>query len=889
MKSIVKPLANMNINPCKMCMPMGSATAFYGIKNCMTILHGSQGCATYIRRHMATHYNEPVDIASSSLTEQGTVYGGSSNLKKGLKNMIELYHPDVVGVMTTCLAETIGEDVPGIIEAFYEEYPQYRAIKILPVSSPGYGGTQYDGYFQALYDIVRGISMNKEKNNKVNVVTAPLSPGDTRALKKVFAMFGLSVILLPDLSENLDGGHEKEYDRLPHGGTDLADICRMGGARMTLELSGFEHKNSVGRYLEETCNVPYVRLNLPVGLRDTDAFLKQLSELSGQEIPPEFLKERSRYLDAMIDSHKYSVAGRALVFGEPDLVLSTVRLMCESGVLPVVCASGEVCPELEALVRPEVEKLAGMYFVDDFMVADRADFKDIEAMAEKYQVNLLVGSSDGRRVAEDLELPLIRRGFPIHDHVGGQRLQMLLYSGSLAYLDEMANALIDTTETTFRETLYDTYYKGSLIDKNAESKDKAELSQEELIKKKTAEHPCYNCGAHKFARIHLPVAPACNVQCNYCVRKFDCPNESRPGVTSTVLSPQEALARYQMVKEKMPNLTVVGIAGPGDALANWEHVKETLQLIRREDKDVTFCLSTNGLLLPEYAQEIAELGVSHVTVTLNAVDPHISGKIYKYIRYMGRTYEGDAAGAVIVANQLAGIRLLSARGIIIKINIVAVKDVNEGHIPEIIRKVKSMGCYITNIMQMIPVKGSAFEEVEPISRRELQVIRKSCEHIMPQMYHCQHCRADAVGTLDNDVSIDLKGFMEEKEIFDDNELVTVEEKKGDTYRFAVATKSGMVVDTHFGHAKEFYIYEYHDGRIRFSGKRKVTQYCRGEEMCEEESDRMEPIFQALEGCDGVIAMRIGLEPKKKLQMKGILPVNTYDRVENAVKKAAMEL
>lgn len=892
MKSIVKPLTNMNINPCKMCMPMGSATAFYGIKNCMTILHGSQGCATYIRRHMATHYNEPVDIASSSLTEQGTVYGGSSNLKKGLKNMIELYHPDVVGVMTTCLAETIGEDVPGIIEAFYEEYPQYRTIKILPVSSPGYGGTQYDGYFQALYDIVRGIPMDTEKNQRINVVTAPLSPADTRALKKVFSLFGLSVILLPDLSENLDGGHEKEYDRLPHGGTSLADIRKMGGASMTLELTGFAHKNSAGRYLQEKYGIPLRRLNLPVGLRDTDAFLKLLSEISGREIPRELKEERSRYLDAMIDSHKYSASGRALVFGEPDLVLSTVRLMCESGVMPVVCASGEACPELKQLLLPEIKKLADLYFVDEFTAADRADFKDIEVMAEKFKVNLLVGSSDGRRVAEDLKLPLIRRGFPIHDHVGGQRLQMLGYSGSLQYLDEMANALIDTTETTFRESLYDTYYKGTLIDEETNPKEKAELSPEEIMKKKTAEHPCYNCGAHKFARIHLPVAPACNVQCNYCVRKFDCPNESRPGVTSTVLSPEEAFARYRAVKAKMENLTVVGIAGPGDALANWKSVKKTLQLIRSEDNDVTFCLSTNGLLLPEYAQEIAELGVSHVTVTLNAVDPHVSGMIYKYIRFMGKTYEEDAAGAVMVANQLAGIRLLASLGVIIKINIVAVKGVNEEHIPEIVRTVKTMGCYITNIMQMIPVEGSAFEAVEPMSRRQLQVIRKSCEELMPQMYHCQHCRADAIGTLDHDVSIDLKGFMEEKEIPDDDELLTVYEKKEespDTYRFAVATKSGMVVDTHFGHAKEFYIYEYHNGKIRFSGKRKVTQYCQGEEVCQEETDRMEPIFHALEGCDGVIAMRIGMEPKKRLQMKGIIPINTYDRVEDAVKKAAMEL
>ena len=140
---------NLTVNPCKMCMPMGVCTALYGIKNCMTILHGSQGCSTYIRRHMATHYNEPIDIASSSLTEEGTVYGGESNLIKGLENLIKLYNPEVIGIATTCLAETIGEDVVRLSKIFYEKYPESK-VKLIPIQSPGYGGTQYGGYFTAL-------------------------------------------------------------------------------------------------------------------------------------------------------------------------------------------------------------------------------------------------------------------------------------------------------------------------------------------------------------------------------------------------------------------------------------------------------------------------------------------------------------------------------------------------------------------------------------------------------------------------------------------------------------------------------------------------------------------------------------------------------------------
>lgn len=148
-------LKSLNVNPCKMCMPMGAVSALAGIKNCMSILHGSQGCATYIRRHMATHYNEPVDIASSSLTEHGTVFGGRENLIKGLENLIKLYNPDSIGVATTCLAETIGEDVPAIIREFYDTHPE-ETVKIINVASAGYGGTQYEGFNKALWSRFSG-------------------------------------------------------------------------------------------------------------------------------------------------------------------------------------------------------------------------------------------------------------------------------------------------------------------------------------------------------------------------------------------------------------------------------------------------------------------------------------------------------------------------------------------------------------------------------------------------------------------------------------------------------------------------------------------------------------------------------------------------------------
>lgn len=267
------------------------------------------------------------------------------------------------------------------------------------------------------------------------------------------------------------------------------------------------------------------------------------------------------------------------------------------------------------------------------------------------------------------------------------------------------------------------------------------------IMEKTKTHPCYNGCNHSNARIHLPVAPKCNIQCNYCVRKFDCVNESRPGVTAAVLTPEEALARYKQYKAEMPNLSVAGIAGPGDALADFDNTRKTLQLIREYDKDITFCISTNGLMLPVYAEELLNLDVTHVTVTMNAVDPEISAGIYKYIDYMGMRLTGETAAAVLLRNQLAGLGMLIQKGVVCKVNIVTLKGINDHHIPDIVKKVKETGCYIVNIMPFIPVKGSEFERLPPATPGEVCEIRKNCEKFMLQMHHCRQCRADAAGTL----------------------------------------------------------------------------------------------------------------------------------------------
>jgi MoaA/NifB/PqqE/SkfB family radical SAM enzyme len=396
-------------------------------------------------------------------------------------------------------------------------------------------------------------------------------------------------------------------------------------------------------------------------------------------------------------------------------------------------------------------------------------------------------------------------------------------------------------------------------------------------KEKTLNHPCFNCGASQNARIHLPVAPKCNIQCNYCVRKFDCMNESRPGVVSAVLSPEEAARRYQEVKQNMPNLTVAGIAGPGDALANFDQVKDTLVKIRRLDPDVTFCLSTNGLLLPYYADELISLGVSHVTVTVNTVNIQTGAKIYDTVQYMGETYREEQGAAVLLKNQLAGIRTLSERGIVVKVNTVLLKGINESEIPQIIETVAGCGCAITNIMQLIPVRGSKFEYMELVSNFDLNRIRKECAGILPQMYHCRQCRADAVGTLGNDVSV--KFGCEDKHLQSD--APASKERR----RFAVCSKDGNLINQHFGHAEQFYIYDLVDGSANFIETRVVPKYCKGPEQ-DEEDQRILEMVKTIDDCDAVVCMRIGTYPSGILKEKGIQVAVTYNRIEDGLKEVA---
>lgn len=461
MKNQKESYRNVSENPCNMCMPLGGILAFKGIEGSMTLLHGSQGCATYMRRTISEHYEEPIDVASSSLNEKGTVFGGEENLKKGLDNVRLLYEPKIIGVLTTCLAETIGEDIGGITSRYLQE----RALTDLPVvnvPTPGYGGSHSEGYWQTVYAIVASLAKDQTAHSKINVLVPHISTADLREIKRMLHLMDIDFTLLPDYADTLDAPYSKPYKKIPDGGTRLEDIRRMPGAKATLEIGlTVEDSRSAGKYLEKEFGVPHFRVPLPVGIESTDAFMKVLKLISGSEIPEEILKERGRLLDGMFDSHKYNFQGRAVIFGEPEQVYAATKLCLENGIHPLIMATGSRSKKLEQLLHAEFAKMdKDPHGYDDiFEIISDTDFAHILERSREIEVNLAIGHSEGKILTERADIPLVRYGFPVIDRVGGQRILSVGYQGSLSFLDRLTNTLLENKYNHYRKAMYQKYYQ----------------------------------------------------------------------------------------------------------------------------------------------------------------------------------------------------------------------------------------------------------------------------------------------------------------------------------------------------------------------------------------------------------------------------------------------
>jgi nitrogenase molybdenum-iron protein NifN len=433
-------------NACKLCKPLGACLAFRGIEGAVPMLHGSQGCATYMRRYIISHFREPMDIASSSLGEKHAVYGGGPNLKQGLKNVMTKYGARLVGVATTCLTETIGDDVPMIVKEFLREMggENDRDLpELVPVSTPSYSGTHMEGFHAAVKAVVDHVAKGDERVRLLNILPGFVSPEDLRYLKEIVDSFRHPAVILPDFSMTLDGPALAEDEKIPRGGTPLEKIRLMGGAKATLEFGRtlFGHRTA-GDLLDSRFQVPLHSMGMPIGLRESDVFMDAIESLTGFSRPEWLVLERGRLIDSFVDSHKYPFMKKAVVYGEEDLVVGLTSFLTEIGIVPVFCASGGKSGRFEKAIGEVTRDILGAPPV----VKEGLDFQQIESLAEELSPDLVIGHSKGYAMAKKLGAPLIRVGFPIHDRFGGQRTLHVGYRGAQILLDRIVNALIEKNQ-----------------------------------------------------------------------------------------------------------------------------------------------------------------------------------------------------------------------------------------------------------------------------------------------------------------------------------------------------------------------------------------------------------------------------------------------------------
>ncbi len=386
----------------------------------------------------------------------------------------------------------------------------------------------------------------------------------------------------------------------------------------------------------------------------------------------------------------------------------------------------------------------------------------------------------------------------------------------------------------------------------------------------SVKHPCFNKeSSGSCGRVHLPVAPKCNIQCNYCNRKYDCVNESRPGVTSGILKPFQALEYTRQVLEKEPRITVIGIAGPGDPMANPAETLETMRLIRKEFPHMLFCLSSNGLAMPQYLDDLKELGVTHATVTMSTIDPEIGAKIYSWVREGNVVYRGRAGAELLLERQLASIEGLKARGLAVKVNTILIPGVNDRHINEVAQKAHDLGADLMNLMALHPTEGTPFGSIKEPGKDEITAIRAEIAPLVPQMTHCRRCRADAVGLLCSDRSGELGGVLAAC-----GKLPP--QGQDDRPYIAVATREGMLVNLHLGEAKRFQIW----GKSESGGFRMIEERQAPPMGCG--PTRWEELARALSDCRAVLVAAVGETPRKVLADRGVATVPCSGFIEEAL-------
>jgi nitrogenase molybdenum-iron protein beta chain len=436
------------INPIFTCQPAGAQFASIGIKDCIPLVHGGQGCCMFVRLLFAQHFKENFDIASSSLHEDAAVFGAIKRAEEAIHVLIQRY-PDlrVVPVITTCSTEVIGDDIDGMIlkvnKQLKDKYPD-REIFLVPVHAPSFVGSQISGYNAAAKAIVKTIARKGEPNGKLNLITGWVNPGDVRELKRYLAEMGVEPTVLFDI-ESFDSPIMPDKGSFTHGTVTVEDIRGTADAMGTVSLARYEGASS-GNYLHDEFNVPHVVVNTPIGIRNTDSFLLKIAEMTGKPIPDSLARERGRALDALVDlAHMFLADKKVAIYGSADLVLGLAQFCVEVEMRPELLLVGD--ENAQYANDPRVKELRdGADY--DIEVVTGSDLWELESRIDsgRFKPDLIMGHSKGRWIAIDRQIPMVRVGFPTFDRAGLYRHPIMGYSGAVELAEMTANAIFADME-----------------------------------------------------------------------------------------------------------------------------------------------------------------------------------------------------------------------------------------------------------------------------------------------------------------------------------------------------------------------------------------------------------------------------------------------------------
>jgi nitrogenase molybdenum-iron protein beta chain len=435
------------INPVKTCQPIGAMYASLGIHGCMPHSHGSQGCCAYHRMHLSRHFREPVLATSSSFTEGTSVFGGAANLKTSIKNVFEIYKPEVMAVHTTCLSETIGDDMPTMIKQ--AEVPEGKYV--IHANTPSYKGSHVTGFSNMCKAMVTYLAQydGGGRKERVNILPGFVNPGDMREMKRIADEMNISFIMYPDTTDVLDSPLTSKYEMYPKGGATVSQIKDSGNSKATLSLGQWS-SDAAGIALQEKCGVPCVPLHLPIGLKATDEYIMALREAVGAKVPSTLTVERGQVVDTLIDTHFHYQGKKVAVFGDPDIVVPLTEFLIIMGMKPVAVLTGTPGQRFES----EINKMLDAAEIAERKVKAEGDLFDLQMWLREMPVDLLVGTSYGKYIARAEDIPLVRVGFPILDRAVHPTMPIVGYRGCMRLIEMISNTLLERRD---RDSLDEDY------------------------------------------------------------------------------------------------------------------------------------------------------------------------------------------------------------------------------------------------------------------------------------------------------------------------------------------------------------------------------------------------------------------------------------------------